>query len=903
MAVRPEPGVQGAEPARPPFASLHGLLLDPGDRPLAGARVLAIAQVAVEEAARLREIGFSAAAAGHFELETTSDDAGAFRLEEVFPTAFRLYVRSETAVGCWPPLVKLGPGEDHAVRPELCWAHALSGRIMDAAMGRPVHEAAVVLSGNEAGSILEAQADDGVFVFPADGTGRYDTGLGVVLSRGRDTDPLRVTATAPGYAAKTLLVRSEEFRDRRAQLDFALDPEWRAFVRVADASGRPVAGARVLLGGAHPLVRVFWPSRRTDAAGEMVLARLARQRYSLGVHCEGYRAAEATLEEERPRDTEVTVVLERLLPPVRGKIAFDPRLPRGSRIVSSVWLDEVDVSGRVRRHYGACDEEKLTYSIEPPRAGMYRLAHRLGSGPAKTGEAFHYDATKPIERDLFISFEPPYIAGRAVRTGTDEGVERLDLRVSVAEPGADPWAGYKGVNGFRFPTISEMHLPGVRTDGEGRFLVPLPGSEGGPPLSLVTVRCGSREGGWAAPRVLDAAGAVAIDDLLLEVEPAAAIEGVVLGPDGNPARKEVVAAWNGRDMVEHAVTGDGGTYRIGGLPAGEYLVLPVGREDFRPFGPGQGPGGFLPAPVELFDFPVRLSGGETVRIDLDLARDSLGRIDAKAPAGIEAAWIAYGMLVGGRVARRACLGGQEPLEKGRPAGPLFGIGEHLLLPGSYLVWLEDGERRRLAEAVAEVRRAETTTVAFSLPEAVLTVPLAIPPGPKAEDVEVVRVAAFDGHAPDSSRPWVEWGGYGVGRAASALRIERLPPLRVRALLHAPGCRETWSGEADLASGAGVEPDPVVLERGATLRIELRLRRDAKPPEAMTFRVLDLDDKRPVRVRARPGEQPGLWLIEDVPPGRFSLGADPGPGFWCPRIEITVAGSEVLSEVLDLLPRG
>jgi RNA polymerase sigma-70 factor (ECF subfamily) len=810
-------GAADAVPARPPFASVHGTLIDPEDEPVPGARILALAEIAEEEAARLREIGFLEAAAGTLERETTSDDTGAFRLENLLPVKHRLYIRSETVVGCWPPLVELSAGEGRVVAPELCFAHALSGRITDAATGLSIEGGAIIPDGNGAVSILEARVENGgheVFLFPADREGRYEIGFGLVLRRGMDTDPLRVTATAPGYAAKTLLVRADEFRDRRATLDFALVPERRALVRVIDAAGRPVAGARVQPDH-HYLLGVFHPSRRTDAAGQIVLERLAPERYSLGVRCEGYRDASATLEADRPPDVQVTVVLEPLLAPVRGKIIFDPRIPEGSRIVSSsiVWLDELDPSGRVFRCEGTCDPEKLTYSIAPQRAGTYRLAWRLGSGPARFGDVFRHDGSEPIERDVSMSVEPPYIAGRAVRAGTSEGVDRLEVSVALPESGGDPWADETRVNGFRFPRPVERHLPSVRTDGQGRFLVPLPGNEGGPAISSVTVRSGSREAGWAAPGVLEYHEAMAVDDLLLEVEPPGAIEGTVVAPDGKPARKEVVAAWNGGVVAEHATTGDDGTYRIEGLPAGDYLVLPVGREDFRPFGSGDGPSAPLPDPAEFFDFPLHLTSGATVRVDLDLARDSPGRIDATVPADMEeAARIAYGMLVGGRVARKACLGGQEPLLKDRPVGPLFGIREHLLLPGSYLVWLEDGERRRLAEAVVDVRKAETSTAVFARPEAALAIPVMLPPDPKLDGVEIVRLEAFDEHAPDPSRPWVEWGGQGVLRAGNVLRLECLPSLRVRVLIDAAGCRQTWSGEADLRSRADAELDPVVLDR-------------------------------------------------------------------------------------------
>jgi hypothetical protein len=59
-AVEPEASAATADasPARPPFASVHGTLLDPEDTPLAGARILALAEIAEEDATRLRKIGF-----------------------------------------------------------------------------------------------------------------------------------------------------------------------------------------------------------------------------------------------------------------------------------------------------------------------------------------------------------------------------------------------------------------------------------------------------------------------------------------------------------------------------------------------------------------------------------------------------------------------------------------------------------------------------------------------------------------------------------------------------------------------------------------------------------------------------------------------------------------------------
>lgn len=82
-------------------------------------------------------------------------------------------------------------------------------------------------------------------------------------------------------------------------------------------------------------------------------------------------------------------------------------------------------------------------------------------------------------------------------------------------------------------------------------------------------------------------------------------------------------------------------------------------------------------------------------------------------------------------------------------------------------------------------------------------------------------------------------------------LEQLPSLRVRSLLHASGQREIWSSEIGPGSQQVARVEPVVLERGATMRIERRAPAVAALSDPVPFSVRDRDEGRPIGVGFRP----------------------------------------------------
>jgi hypothetical protein len=427
------------------------------------------------------------------------------------------------------------------------------------------------------------------------------------------------------------------------------------------------------------------------------------------------------------------------------------------------------------------------------------------------------------------------------------------------------------------------------TRDDGTFLIDLllpegPGwTDASTPNPMVEVYAGSGELGWSPLWAAEVLPTTVVDDLVLELEPCGAIEGRVRSPTERGGDREVVAAYDGRRVAVETVAGNDGAYRLDGLPPGSYLVLPVGPKRVGAHGGGWGRGAeaFLPPPHEFFEFPHRVAPGETVRVDLDLARDGLGRIEATMPTGVEAEQVAYGRVIGGRRHGAACLGGQEEVRSLD-----WSLRDHVLLPGSYEVWLQDRDGRRLADTAVTVRRAEVSRAVLVAPAAAFNVPVV---GLAAERdagadvgdddgrVEVVRVEVFDATAPDPERPWYEWGGYRVSELPGALRIAGLPGRRVRALLYAPGRPETWSNEVFLPAGGEGTAQPVVFPRGVALRLELvwpqaRAPSDPVAYESLRVWVLDSDTGRPVRVGVRPdAEKPASVLhLDALQRGRYEL---------------------------------
>jgi hypothetical protein len=341
----------------PVLASIHGRLFDIEDRPLQNAEILALAEISAEEARRLQDLGCSQVSPGSLTVKATSNEHGNFAISGALPTSWHVYVFGDAHVGCWPPIVRLEPGEDKEVSPQLCMTYALSGTISDATTGTPIRGAQVLLGGDAASHMLEARIEDGVFSFPADTAGRYAIGEGIVVSRARDTDPLGVVASAPGYAAKLELVRGETFVDRQAGLDFALESEYRALVRVRDPAGQPVEGVQFWLDNYE--LFFAWRGWRTDASGRAVIGHLSPKRYRIGLRHDAFHSREVILEEGRPREVDLDAVLE-------PKSGIEAVIPDS---LTPHWIFYgMLVGDRVTRRACLGGQEPLRSAIRHPRA-------------------------------------------------------------------------------------------------------------------------------------------------------------------------------------------------------------------------------------------------------------------------------------------------------------------------------------------------------------------------------------------------------------------------------------------------------------------------------------------------------------------------------------------------------
>jgi hypothetical protein len=214
-----------------------------------------------------------------------------------------------------------------------------------------------------------------------------------------------------------------------------------------------------------------------------------------------------------------------------------------------------------------------------------------------------------------------------------------------------------------------------------------------------------------------------IEDVVLALGRPGSIGGMVVDGRGEPQRLVSVAAYDGESRVEEAVTDDGGRYRIDGLRAGDYLVLPLGR-DTHGFSSRDGATDLdgIGSPREFFERPVRVESGAVTRVDLDTDRDSLGALEGVVSPPREGMVVRCACVVEGRPRLSPPFGRKTRVEKGR-----FAFSH--LLPGEYRIWLEahddlappgfDGaatEGVHGAEATAWIHRARTTRVELRGPE-------------------------------------------------------------------------------------------------------------------------------------------------------------------------------------------
>lgn len=238
-----------------------------------------------------------------------SDLDGKFAIDEVPPGRVRVLVRHPEFVEAMSSAVTLDPGGEQRVRVALARGASLEGRLVDG-LGRPVEGArihAIAPHGIQERSAL-TQAD-GSFAF-----GGVPAEVDLLVAR-------------PEQRYRFVLRRSFQLTlGETREVELTLPSERPALeVFVADDSGQPLEGARVLLLSLDPNV----PLRQTaysDASGQAELDDAAGLKATLRVQAPGFSPFEAQLEVAPAR---VEVALERgvlisgMITQLRGRLPVE----------------------------------------------------------------------------------------------------------------------------------------------------------------------------------------------------------------------------------------------------------------------------------------------------------------------------------------------------------------------------------------------------------------------------------------------------------------------------------------------------------------------------------------------------------------------------------------------------
>jgi hypothetical protein len=897
-AAQPEAPPPGATAEKRPGAAsapvtvVRGFVRDEEENRIAGAVI------------RIR-LGEEAEGARTF--EAVSDEVGEF----VFPDvpAPRGYLTAEKegyllSRRDWPMTIE--DEKDREINVLLCRPRRLAGRILDAS-GRPIEGAEAWIDGNVATHVPGAPEEARPSIrgyehwrrFPAGAGGSYDTGRRLIVNDGVPSN-LNVRAVAPGFATLERKAAREDFEDGDARLDFTLEPEMPIAILAVDPAGGPIEGAEVGLGSEES-----WDGRRdvhgvatTDAAGRAVLPHHPPARLRLRVEAEGYRTAATFV--EPGTSTDVRVTLSPLGPGVRARVTFADDFPAEERKVTDVYFECRDEAGRVSRLHRPREERnpetgELTFW---PDAGRYVLRVELGL-LSRASEPFVYTGMEPLKVDMHFAIEAPYLAGTAVRAGTEEPVAGVDVVARFVERGEEfrsSWGRFSTVNGFAFPG-RPGNARGTRTDAAGKFLLLLPRAGGGrgfsiPESSVAALAAGSDEHGWAEDLAIEFDDRTKIEDLRLEIIPGGSIEGSVTGGAGEPSVGEIVVASDLQGWTRWARTDRDGRYRIDRLRAGSYLLLPIGQVGEPSIGGGMGGGESrdgVPPPHELFDRPVRVESGQSARRDLDIRKDRPGRVEGTVGAEIAQGRIARHALIVRGVPQEhaATLGGEEEIREGRFAF-------EALHEGAYRLSVMAEHFEHLAEADVEVRRGGLARVHLERPRAALSVPISSRDGQRTSDVRIVRVERLAG-----GRESERWAHGALVEEAGALRIESLPAGRVRVLLASSAHVPAWSEPILLVEGAEAVAPAVHLERGQEIHVRIEPPPGTEPPEDVRFRVAPSPDGPPVEHMARRLAADPVWVLSAFAPGRYVLSAEAGGHFRAERAAVDVAPGRPVEVVLPL----
>jgi protocatechuate 3,4-dioxygenase beta subunit len=408
------PGVRvpSEEPVRivlQPASAVEGRVVDGDGKPVAGARVVVIPTD--------RRGGFQVK-------DGTSDDSGAFRVEDVPPGAAEART---IALGFQPSYLsnlEVRAGQDlKGVEIVLAAGAVVEGRVLSPS-GRPVAGADV--------RVFEAEEGGGrrFFSMPimaqSDGEGRY-----------------RLEGVAPGtrtlqaeHKSYRRAVRDLEVRPGENTLDLSLEGGAEVRGRVVDESGTPVPGARVSL---HEGWRSWdLPSGVSGADGGFTLEGVADGTYRLLGEKEGFASDE--------EGQEVVVAGSS----VGG---MEVKLSRGGAVTGQLLgLDFTDLAQvRIRSEGSGTVRADGSYRVENLAPGKQRIVASLPGGTRQAeGEVELEPGVSEVRLDLDFG-QGVTLTGRVLRNGEPLAGEM----VSVSGAGAGRWGETDHEGRFRFEALAE----------------------------------------------------------------------------------------------------------------------------------------------------------------------------------------------------------------------------------------------------------------------------------------------------------------------------------------------------------------------------------------------------------------------------------------------------------------
>ena len=759
-----------------PLAALSGRVFDTRtDRPLAGARVWL-----ETDPSRFVDSGRD----GSYRLGVQAERWQVARLRAAAPGYLG---NDDEGSGYGPPRGR----RDVALLP----AAFLGGRVVDAD-GQPIEGAEVTGQTSRRPSVAS-------FAYS-----RTDGRFQITIA---DNVLYQVAASKTGFLAAHQEAAAESGRPKE-DIEFVLRPGLPGSGLVVDAGGRPISGAEIQLSAPGPETHLLQmrghrtePLHRTtsDAEGRFTVGNLEPGRLDLSATARGYaetvvRGLEAIAGGDGTVDLG-TVILESGVR-LEGRVVDPDGQPLAEAVVK--WLRWP--AGRGARGFSGMTE-LAEVSSDPD--GRF-VIEDLGAGAKWTLEARLRGYTEAQVDGVEAPASEP-----VVLVLTPKG----SLRGTVVDDRGEP-VPEAHVSVMHEREGGGSHGSQLRCDADGRFEVEVDAP------SRVQVSA-SLEELRSEPTTLEVTAGQVIEDLRLVMVPGAAVEGLVLGPSGEPIEGAEVRYYGGRLFTRFGqppLSDDQGRFRLGGLEPG-LLHITVSAKGF--------------ASVDR-QVDVRAGKTQSVEIRLREGREVRGRVvdEQLAPIG----------------------GAQVSLSGG--GGSDRGVSD---ADGSFALRVPDGsyQLRAFKQGFVEAVLAEKVEVAsepilgleiqLSKGGAIVGRILGIEPD-RFRDLQVTAGSRYRAQAVDHQ------GGY---------RIEPLPPGDWEVVASEMSSGRQARGRAVL--GPGVEEVALDLEFFDGLALSGRVLVDGVPEPSAVIQVHGLDVRA---ARHTAVDYRGRFRLADLELGRYQLEA-------------------------------